>query len=342
MRKHAAGTNVSRKSLRWDWRLEANLNRKANGLALEGLLWDFTYLCWNLTYKQKRGLQGVDLNESVGRTTGTAISSDAKPEPTEDSGDNVKEPRTGSDQAPTDMSSRDDRAEANARKQFEKDKATITKRVGPAAWLEVAQAVDRIWDQESFRFDINPETEKPFDNIDDFCDYNWGFDRKWASHQRVGLRRYEHIKDELPSGVIPSERFLRGLPVDPALQTTVVARMVREKKRLTCANLDKILHPAPPPKPPTPPPKFPDRDPSVRQTAIDTLTALDLSQEQAQYYVDQAEGTTSGQIIKNALRQRDKDKEVKPLGDPAPGQGWDKEEKEATPGRVCRFVAPGD
>ena len=49
MRKHAAGTNVSRKSLRWDWRLEANLNRKANGLALEGLLWDFTYLCWNLT-----------------------------------------------------------------------------------------------------------------------------------------------------------------------------------------------------------------------------------------------------------------------------------------------------
>jgi hypothetical protein len=34
--KHAAGTNVSRKSLRWDWRLEANLNRKANGLALEG------------------------------------------------------------------------------------------------------------------------------------------------------------------------------------------------------------------------------------------------------------------------------------------------------------------
>ena len=35
-RKHAAGTNVSRKSLRWDWRLEANLNRKANGLALEG------------------------------------------------------------------------------------------------------------------------------------------------------------------------------------------------------------------------------------------------------------------------------------------------------------------
>ena len=34
--KHAAGTNVSRKSLRWDWRLEANLNRKANGLASEG------------------------------------------------------------------------------------------------------------------------------------------------------------------------------------------------------------------------------------------------------------------------------------------------------------------
>jgi hypothetical protein len=34
--KHAAGTNVSRKSLRWDWRLEANLNRKANGSALEG------------------------------------------------------------------------------------------------------------------------------------------------------------------------------------------------------------------------------------------------------------------------------------------------------------------
>src|SRR5208337_5301449 len=34
--KHAAGTNVSRKSLRWDWRPEANLNRKANGLALEG------------------------------------------------------------------------------------------------------------------------------------------------------------------------------------------------------------------------------------------------------------------------------------------------------------------
>ena len=33
--KHTAGTNVSRKSLRWDWRLEANLNRKANGLALE-------------------------------------------------------------------------------------------------------------------------------------------------------------------------------------------------------------------------------------------------------------------------------------------------------------------
>jgi hypothetical protein len=29
--------------------LEANLNRKANGLALEDLLWDFTYLCWNLT-----------------------------------------------------------------------------------------------------------------------------------------------------------------------------------------------------------------------------------------------------------------------------------------------------
>jgi hypothetical protein len=37
------------KSLRWDWRLEANLNRKANGLALEGLLRDYTYLCWNLT-----------------------------------------------------------------------------------------------------------------------------------------------------------------------------------------------------------------------------------------------------------------------------------------------------
>jgi hypothetical protein len=34
--KHAAGTNVSRKRRRWDWRLEANLNRKANGLALEG------------------------------------------------------------------------------------------------------------------------------------------------------------------------------------------------------------------------------------------------------------------------------------------------------------------
>ena len=34
--KHAAGTNVSRKSLRWDWTLEANLNRKANSLALEG------------------------------------------------------------------------------------------------------------------------------------------------------------------------------------------------------------------------------------------------------------------------------------------------------------------
>src|ERR1700739_2138064 len=31
----AAGTNVSRKSVRWDWRLEAHLNRKANGLALE-------------------------------------------------------------------------------------------------------------------------------------------------------------------------------------------------------------------------------------------------------------------------------------------------------------------
>jgi hypothetical protein len=29
-------TNVSRKSPRRDWRLEANLNRKANGLALEG------------------------------------------------------------------------------------------------------------------------------------------------------------------------------------------------------------------------------------------------------------------------------------------------------------------
>jgi hypothetical protein len=29
-------TNGSRKSLRWDWRLEANLNRKANGSALEG------------------------------------------------------------------------------------------------------------------------------------------------------------------------------------------------------------------------------------------------------------------------------------------------------------------
>jgi hypothetical protein len=26
----------AKKSLRWDWRLEANLNRKANGLALEG------------------------------------------------------------------------------------------------------------------------------------------------------------------------------------------------------------------------------------------------------------------------------------------------------------------
>jgi hypothetical protein len=34
--KHAAGTNLSRKSLQWDWRLEANLIRKANGLALEG------------------------------------------------------------------------------------------------------------------------------------------------------------------------------------------------------------------------------------------------------------------------------------------------------------------
>ena len=37
--KHAAGTNVSRKSLRWDWAglvAKANLNRKANGLALEG------------------------------------------------------------------------------------------------------------------------------------------------------------------------------------------------------------------------------------------------------------------------------------------------------------------
>jgi len=34
--KHGAGTNLSRKSLRWDWMLEANLNRKANGLALEG------------------------------------------------------------------------------------------------------------------------------------------------------------------------------------------------------------------------------------------------------------------------------------------------------------------
>src|ERR1700748_2815810 len=51
--KHAAGTNVGRKSLRWDWRLEANLNRKANGLALEDLLWDFTYLCWNLTPDRK-------------------------------------------------------------------------------------------------------------------------------------------------------------------------------------------------------------------------------------------------------------------------------------------------
>jgi hypothetical protein len=29
---------------------KANLNRKVNGLALEGtFLWDFTYLCWNLT-----------------------------------------------------------------------------------------------------------------------------------------------------------------------------------------------------------------------------------------------------------------------------------------------------
>ena len=34
--KHAAGANVSRKSLRWDWRLEANLNHKANRWALEG------------------------------------------------------------------------------------------------------------------------------------------------------------------------------------------------------------------------------------------------------------------------------------------------------------------
>jgi hypothetical protein len=34
--KYAAGTNVSRKSLRWDRRLEANLNRKPNGLALKG------------------------------------------------------------------------------------------------------------------------------------------------------------------------------------------------------------------------------------------------------------------------------------------------------------------
>ena len=33
---NAAGTNVSSKGLRWDWRLEANLNRKAHGLALEG------------------------------------------------------------------------------------------------------------------------------------------------------------------------------------------------------------------------------------------------------------------------------------------------------------------
>ena len=34
--KHAAGTNVSSKSLQSHLRLEANLNRKANGLALEG------------------------------------------------------------------------------------------------------------------------------------------------------------------------------------------------------------------------------------------------------------------------------------------------------------------
>ena len=35
--KHAAGSNVSSKSLQSHLRLEANLNRKANGLALEGL-----------------------------------------------------------------------------------------------------------------------------------------------------------------------------------------------------------------------------------------------------------------------------------------------------------------
>jgi hypothetical protein len=48
--KHAAGTNVGRKSLRWDWRLEAKLKSQGKWLGVGGtFLWDFTYLCWNLT-----------------------------------------------------------------------------------------------------------------------------------------------------------------------------------------------------------------------------------------------------------------------------------------------------
>jgi hypothetical protein len=51
--KRAAGTNVSKKSLRKDWRLEGQLKSQGKWLAVGGtFLWDFTYLCWNLTKKR--------------------------------------------------------------------------------------------------------------------------------------------------------------------------------------------------------------------------------------------------------------------------------------------------
>ncbi len=39
------------RSPRWPAAPEANLNRKEKASRRRGFLWDFTYLCWNLTMR---------------------------------------------------------------------------------------------------------------------------------------------------------------------------------------------------------------------------------------------------------------------------------------------------
>jgi hypothetical protein len=125
------------------------------------------------------------------------------------------------------------------RDKLERLKATVT-RVNNA-WLVRARSLRDIQENRYYELEIDPTTDEPFNNMEEFCVATWDFDRKYASQQVVALRKYEYVESVLsPRGdrdALPSSRFFRELPEGAQMAQRVVCQLQEAGLKLTCANL---------------------------------------------------------------------------------------------------------